>query len=648
MYEIDTTGSYTPLNVNSTTTLNTMAVSIEENSSRTPVNYIIPPGIERVQLLSNNGVNLLQNEQSLGVQIQNFEKGKPARGVFKTMNVDIRRYGRLSMFLHAENKSNINQTEQGAVTAVIRIGQDFQNNYYEIRIPLTTTKQKNYSSSESNLVWPLENELNLRLNDLVNLKLERDKQKYSFTSRYSKNQIGAFPNNVQTYSVMGNPNLGEVRGILIAFENTSTQQQINAEMWINELRLSELDERGSWAALGRMDLVMADLGTLAVSVNNRTAGFGTIEQSMNQRAITGLTQVDVAANIDAGKLLPKQARITLPVFASINKSIETPLYDPFDRDVLYQDKMNSLSQPKKDSVRNASTDQTTIRTLNFTNVRFLPGKNPNLLSLSNLDFSYSFSQLVQTSPLIEANKLTKQRGAIGYTYNHNGRSLEPFKKLLKNASPWFAWVKDFNFNPSPSLITFRTVLDRQYGEFTPRVVSSFDGTTEKTETTYNKYFTMVRLFNMRWPITRSMNLDFNATMDSRIDEPDGPINTQAKRDSITRMLFGGGRNTLYNQRFSLRYDLPTSKLPLTNWINSSYNFATNYNWIGASRLAQTLGNTIENTLSQQINAQFNFTNFYRKSKYINAALNNEVRIDIHINGKNCSSNALSIARPKNN
>ena len=622
MYEVDTTGNYTPLNVSSTTTLNTMAVSIEENASRTPVNYIIPPGIERVQLLSNNGVNLLQNEQSLGVQIQNFEKGKLPRGVFKTMNVDIRRYGKLSMFLHAENKSNITQTQQGAITAVVRIGQDFQNNYYEIRIPLTTTKQKIYSSSESNLVWPLENELNLRLIDLVNLKLERDKQNYSFTTKFSKNQLGAFANNVQTYSVMGNPNLGEVRGILIAFENTSTQQQIDAEMWINELRLSELDERGSWAALGRMDLVMADLGTLAVSVNNRTAGFGTIEQSMNQRAVTGLTQVDVAANIDAGKLLPKQARISLPVFASINKSIETPLYDPFDKDVLYQDKMRNLSPAKKDSVRNASTDQTTIRTLNFTNVRFLPGKNPTILSLSNLDFSYSFSQLVQTSPLIEANKLTKQRGAIGYTYNHNGKSLEPFKQLLKNASPWFAWIKDININPSPSLITFRTVLDRQYGEFTPRVVSSFDGTTEKTETTYNKYFTMVRLFNMRWPITRSMNLDFNATMNSRIDEPDGPINTQAKRDSITRMLFGGGRNTLYNQRFSMRYDLPTSKFPLTNWINSSYNFATNYNWIGASRLAQTLGNTIENTMSQQINAQFNFTNFYRKSKYLNAALSN--------------------------
>ena len=623
MYDVDSTGSYTPLATNSTTSVNTLAVSIEENSSRTPVNYIIPPGIERVQLLSNNGVNLLQNEQSLSVQIRNLERGKTPRGVFKTMNVDIRRYGKLSMFLHAENKSNITQVEKGAITAVIRMGQDFQNNYYEIRIPLTTTKQKIYASSEANLVWPLQNELNLSLNDLVNLKLERDKQHHSFTSKFSRPQIGVDPTNIQTYSVMGNPNLGEVRGVLIAFENTSTQQQIDAEMWINELRLSDLDERGSWAALGRMDLVMADLGTIAVSVNNRTAGFGTIEQSMNQRAKTGLTQVDVATNLDAGKLLPKQTRLSLPVFASINKSIETPLFDPFDKDVMYQDKMNSLSGTKKDSVRNASTDQTTIKTLNFTNVRFLPGQKNSLLSISNLDFSYSYSQLVQTSPLIEANKLTKQRGAIGYTYNHNGKSIEPFKKILKNASPWLAWARDINVNPSPSLISYRTVLDRQYGEFTPRVVSSYDGTTDKVETTYNKYFTMVRLFNMRWPLTRSLNMDFNATMNSRIDEPDGPINTQAKRDSISRMLLGGGRNTLYNQRFSLRYDIPTNKFPLTNWINSSYNFATNYNWIGASRLAQTLGNTIENTMSQQVSAQFNFLSFYKKSKYLNAALNNE-------------------------
>jgi cell surface protein SprA len=632
MYEVDSTGNYTPLPTNGNTTVNALAVSIEENSSRTPVNYVIPPGIERIQLLSNNGVNLLQNEQALSVQLHNLERGRSPRGVFKTMNVDVRRYGKLSMFLHAENKSNITQTENGVITAVIRMGQDFQNNYYEVRIPLTTTPQKTYSSADANLVWPAQNELDLSLIDLVNLKLNRDKQHIAFNAKYSETKAGSN----QRYTVMGNPNLGEIRGIMIAFENTSAQPVIDAEVWINELRLSEMDERGSWAALGRVDLVMADLGTLAVSVNNRTAGFGTIEQNMNQRSKTGLTQLDIATNIEAGKLLPKKARLSLPIFASLNKSIETPMFDPFDKDVLYNDKINALSGAKKDSVRNASADQTTIQTLNFTNVRLLPGKHPTFLSISNFDFSYSYSQLLQTSPLIEENKIIKQRGAIGYTYNHTAKSIEPFKKILKNASPWLTWVKEINFNPAPSLISYRTSLDRQYGEFTPRVVSSYDGTTDKAETTYNKYFTMVRYFNMRWPFTRSFNVDFNATMNSRIDEPDGPLDTKAKKDSVLRMILGGGRNTLYNQRLTMRYELPMNKFPITNWINSSINVSTNYNWIGASRLAQSLGNTIENGLSQQIIAQFNFAALYKKSKYINAALTPGFN-----NGKQVRANPLA-------
>lgn len=622
-YEIDTTGDYKQVDASSNlNTVNTLAVSVEENGSRTPVNYVIPPGIERVQLLSNNGVNLLQNEQSLSVQLGRLQKGKTPRGVFKTMNVDIRRYGKLSMFLHAENKDRINQTEKGVITAVIRMGQDFQNNFYEIRIPLSTTQQRTYSSGEANLVWPAENEMNLSLNDLVKLKIARDQLNIERSAsglpviaKFSQLQT-----NNHTYSVMGNPNLGEIRGILVAFENTSSQAEMNAEVWVNELRLSDLDERGSWAALGRMDLVLADLGTLSVSANNRTAGFGGIEQKMNERAKTGLTQFDIATNIEAGKLLPKQAKISLPIFASINKTIENPEFDPFNKDILYKEKLNAVSGAVKDSIRKMSADQTTIKTLNFTNVRFLPGKRTTPISISNFDFSYSYSQLNQTGPVIELNKMVKQRGAIGYTYNGSGKSIEPFRKYFKNASPWFNLIKEFNFNPKPSLISYRTVLDRQFGEFTPRIINSFDGSTDKTETTFDKYFTMSRIFNMRWPVTRSINLDVVANLNSRIDEPNGRIDTKEKKDSLTRMLLRAGRNTLYNQRVSLRYDIPTTKFPLTDWILSSYNISTTYNWIGASRLAEGLGNTIENTLSQQLTAQFNFGNFYRKSKYIRAAL----------------------------
>jgi cell surface protein SprA len=327
-YEVDNSGEYKLITPeNNTAVVNTIAVGLEENGSRTPVNYLVPPGIERVQLLSNNGVNLLQNEQALSVQLNRLQKNTSPRGVFKTMNIDIRRYGSLSMFLHAENKNRPDIVEKGVITAVVRIGQDFQNNFYEIRIPLTTTKRKTYAISEVRDVWPLENEMNLNLIDLVKLKIERDNINFDFNEKFERTQ-----DNKHIYSVKGNPNLGEVRGILIAFENTSGQPFIDAEVWANELRLSNLDERGSWAALGRMDVVMADLGTLAVSVNNRTTGFGSIEQRMNERAKTGFTQLDIATNIDAGKLLPKQVKISLPVFAGINKTQENPEFDPFDKE----------------------------------------------------------------------------------------------------------------------------------------------------------------------------------------------------------------------------------------------------------------------------------------------------------------------------
>ncbi len=615
---IDYNEQYNPLP--DVTGLNTLAVSLEENSSRVPVNYIIPPGIERVQLLSNNGVNLLQNEQALSLQFKGLKPagraGASARGVFKTMNIDVRRYGKLSMFLHAENMLNsVTKLNDGDLTAVIRMGQDFQNNYYEIRIPLRVTKGELNGKVVADSVWPADNELNLSLNDLIALKMERDNNPLLGAGSMYGKDFGR-----QRYTVKGSPNLGEIRGLLIAVENTKATSAVDAEVWINELRLSDLDERGAWAALGRMDLILADLGSVSVSVNNRTAGFGSVEQKMNERSKTGLTQFDIATNIDAGKLLPKQVKISLPVFASLNRTTENPMFDPFDKDVLYTEKISSTSDAaKRDSIKSASVDQTTIKTINLTNVRVMPGKKSSLLSISNFDFSYSYSQLTQTSPLVELNQLTKQRGAIGYTFNNRVKSIEPFKKALKNASPWFAWLRDVNLSPAPSLISYRTALDRQYGEFTPRIVGS-DGSIDKAETTFDKYFTMNRIFNMRWPFTRSLNFDATVNVNSRIDEPNGRLDTQDKKDSLTRMLLRAGRNTLYNQRVSIRYDLPTTKLPLTDWILSSYNVSTNYNWIGAARLQEALGNTIENTFTQQINAQFNFLSFYKKSKIMNALL----------------------------
>ncbi|HVX49116.1 MAG TPA: cell surface protein SprA, partial [Chitinophagaceae bacterium] len=311
-YNLDTIGSYTPIPTNTQASFDLLSVNIEENSSRLPIPYKIPPGIERVQILSNNGVNLLQNEQSMSLRVHNLPKGD-ARAVFKTLNLDIRRYGELSMFVHAESLVNQPAITDGDLYAVIRIGQDFLTNYYEVRIPLKVTAPNAAASADD--IWPTANNLDFALQDLVQLKLRRDASGQSISKIYRE----AAPGTTKSYAVMGNPNLAEVQGILIGIENAKTTNvAVNAEVWVDELRLSEIDEQGGWAALGRVDMQLADLGTMSVSANTYTHGWGTIEQQVQQRAFNDMTQFDGAINIDAGKLLPQKAGITIPLYASID------------------------------------------------------------------------------------------------------------------------------------------------------------------------------------------------------------------------------------------------------------------------------------------------------------------------------------------
>ncbi|MDB5211009.1 MAG: sprA, partial [Sediminibacterium sp.] len=613
-FNVDTTGSYTPVNNSGGTILNTLAVNLEENSSRQPVNYLMPPGVERVQLLSNNGVNLQQNEQAMSLKITNLLSGD-ARAVFKTMNLDVRSYGKLSMYIHAESITGQRTLKDNEMNAIVRIGQDFLNNYYEIKIPLKITPPGNYTRGQEEKIWPVENNLDFALRALIDLKLKRNTAGASVTKIYRQ----LLDN--KTISILGNPNLGEVRGIMVAIENPLKPDGsiINTEVWVNELRLSQLDENGGWAALGRVDLTLADLGTITVSGNTHTQGYGTIEQRVNERAKDNLIQFDAAANIDAGKLIPKKARLSIPTYIGINRTILTPQFDPYDLDVKYKEKLNAAPKNKQDSIKNAALDQTTIKTLNFTNVRFMPATNrPGLLNISNFDFSYAFSEITQTSPVILQNTVTKQRGALGYTFIGQSKYIEPFKRLIKWQTPWLSFIRDINFNLKPSFLSFRADINRQFGEFIPRIVNTVDSKVERVDTTYDKYFTFDRYYGLRWDLTRTLNLDFNALNNARVDEPFGRIDSKAKKDTVRENFFKGGRNTLYQQKATLNYSIPFNKFPLTDWITARYSYGTSYNWIGASRLAINLGNTIENTQENNFNAQFNFASLYAKSKWLRA------------------------------
>jgi cell surface protein SprA len=611
-YKLDSTGTYSKA---SESQFNVGAVNIEENDKRSPLPYRTPREIERVQTLSNNGVNLLQNEQSLTLEFCNLTKND-GKAVFQTFaNRDLRQFKKLQMYIHAE-KNVGTQLNQNDLTAVVRIGSDFVSNYYEVRIPLRLTPldlgMDPNSDAYNDTLWIKDNSLDLDLNTLTQIKTSRNLSSSPINVLYSQVQ-----DNGQTYAIMGNPNLGEIKGVLMGVENTNATSACG-QLWFNELRLSSLDEKGGWAALGRVDANLADLGTISVSANSHSSGFGTLEQRVNERFKDNFMQFDAAATLELGKLFPKNAALSIPFYASISTITSTPQYDPFDKDLTLKQKIRNSSGSARDSIRDNAIDFASIKTISFTNVHKnrTGNKKPQIWDIENLDLSYTYTKTEAHNPLIEYNNVTKQRGGLGYNFAPQPKFFEPFKKLFgKTKTHWFDLIRDLNFNPIPSQLSFRADIYRQFGVIKPR---SIGGDKYFTPETYDKYFTFDRNYILRWDLTRSLNLDYSALNNARIDEPYGRLDTKAKRDTVKQNFFAGGRNTAFTQTINLSYDVPLNKFPLTDWTTLRLRYTANYRWIGASRLAINLGNFLENGQQEEANLQLDFTRLYNKSKWLRA------------------------------
>ncbi|HSC54986.1 MAG TPA: cell surface protein SprA [Phnomibacter sp.] len=620
-FDLSRDGTYNSNAFNTFTTLNTLAVNIEENDRRTPIPYRIPPGIERVQQLANGGVNILQNEQSLSVQVRNLYRGE-ARGVFKSFNNDLRQYKRLSMFLHAEELVNTDPSysplTDTSIYAAVRIGQDILSNYYEVLIPLKITRPAGPNISPDT-IWPSANSLDFQLQELIDLKRRRSENNGSPSTYYSE-KVGD-----RIYGLYGNPNLGEVRSIFVGVQNPDRQDalDVGAEVWINELRLSQLDEEGSWAAVGRVDMQLADLGTLSIAGSHRSVGFGTIEQRVGERAREATTQFDASLQIDAGKLVPKSAGLSIPVYASLSKMLITPQYDPYDKDVLMRDKLNNCANC--DSIRQVAKEQHTTQTLNISNMRMLPkaGKPIRIYSPSNFDVTYNYLNQKVSSPIITQDLIKRHRLVLGYAYSSQPKYWEPFKSM-KNNSPWLTFIKDINLNPVPNNLAVRYDLNRQFGRYVPRIVNTYDNKVDRVDSTYDKYYNFDRFYSFRWDLTKSFNVDFTALNKSRVDEPAGEINTDIKRDSIQKNLWKGGRNVNYDQTAVFGYTLPTQKFPFLDWTTARLTYTARYKWAASSLLMQQFnqGNIIENGSDRMFNAEFDLNKLYGKSKWL-AALENE-------------------------
>jgi cell surface protein SprA len=616
------------------------SVSIEENSGKEPVNYVLPPGFDRITDPQNPQLRQL-NEQAMVLKVQNLEDGD-ARAAFRNVNLDIRQYRRLRLEVHAE--ALIGQPLQNdELTAFIRIGSDYKGNFYEYEIPLKLTQPGRYdnkSDAERAKVWPVENSINIDLSVLQEAKQERNRQMLEAGSSLSVSDVFVYPVGNARVSVSGNPNLSNVRVIMIGVRNPiKTRNQVvddgnpkYGEVWVNELRLSDFIENGGWAANAHLQARLADLGTIDMVGQTSTPGWGSIEKKVNERSKEQIMKYDISSSVELGKFFPEKIGVRFPVYVGYSETRIKPQYNPLDPDIPLKDALNGAkNKAVRDSIKAISEDLSKRKTITISNAGITKrGEKPHAWDLANFSVNYTYNEIYRSNTKTEIDLEKNYRGGINYDFEAQPANLMPFKKVRFLNSPVLKLVKDFNFYAFPKSLSFRTDLNRSYNELKTRNINN---PYLRVTPSFRKDFEWSRIYDFKYDITRQLKFDFTATNLSRIDEPYGGVDKKRYsdsydtwRDSVMVNLKNGGRTTTYNHFINVTYTIPVNKLPLLSWVNANARYGSDYTWLAGPLFPDSmninLGNSIKNHNELTLTAMANMSTLYTKSKFLKNIENN--------------------------
>ena len=610
--------------------LDVQAVNIEENSDKTPVNYVMPPGIKRETTPGQTSV-IKQNEQSMLMKVTDLSPGD-ARAVYKNTSFDMRQYKKIQMFVHAEKLIDDTRTlNDNDISCFIRIGSDMVNNYYEYEIPLKLTPPGTYSSENSadrDQVWNPANKFDFTLEKLINVKLKRNQAKGSSASVNNLLPFTIFDEDMpgNRITIVGNPAVSDIENVMIGIRNRSNDVK-SGEIWVNEFRMSQFNEESGQAALANVALGLSDLGNINFSGRMETAGFGGLESTVTDRRMDNLYQMNFSTNFEVGRFLPQEAKVQMPVYFSYTNETLSPKYNPLDQDVELKESLESMNtQVQKDSLLSVSQTIQTTKSFNIASAKVnIRSKKPQFYDPANFAFSYSFTESNQFSPEVKQNLVKQERGSMTYNHSFGDVSFEPFKNSKKLEKPAFKLIKDFNINYLPSSIGFNTNLSRQYSQIELRDFNQDPGfQTDALDITFSKDFMWNRQFDFKWDLTKNLRFSLNTATNATIDEPYyspefGKEYYEQWRDSVWKNIKTLGTPYTYQQNFTASWTIPVNKIPYLEWIssvNTSYN--SNYNWNRTAVLNDSsyYGNIANSMRSWQVDGQFNFETLYNKFKFL--------------------------------
>jgi cell surface protein SprA len=568
----------------------TGVVNIEENEDRQPIPYRLPPGIERERLQGTTTIQQ-QNEQSVLIKVDDLQPGD-TRAIFKNTTFDIRMYKQLKMFIHAESKIGQLEVKDDELLGIIRLGSDTDDNYYQIEIPLKITA---FNATTAEEIWPEENNIDAAIKDFGNLKLERSDIGAPINELYPQPQIGEEPE--YRIRVKGNPNLSNIRTIMLGVKNATLSPK-SMELWFNELRVSDFDNKSSWAAIVNADANFADFADISLTGSMHTIGFGSLDQMVNERSQDEMKQYGLVTNINIGQLLPRRASMSIPINFSFGEEYRDPKYDPRYQDVLFQNGSTDSELAR---------DYTQRKSLNFINVRknrtSQSGK-PRFYDIENLSLSFLYNETYHRDYNIQKFLDQKVRASANYTHSFQPKIIEPFKSWgLVSDKAYLQFIKDFNINLLPTSFAINSNIIRTYNEQLSR--SLVEGLPD-LPLLQQRNFMFDWDYLVAYNLTKSLQFSLRALNNYVYDQFEDDEDIQ-----IYDNFFRIGRPDHYHQTFNVTYQIPFDKFPVLSFINGTYNYTADYDWQApAFTTIDNVGNTIQNANTHNFTADMNMDRLY--------------------------------------
>ncbi|HHM23595.1 MAG TPA: cell surface protein SprA, partial [Bacteroidetes bacterium] len=492
-----------------------------------------------------------QKEQSLVLKVKELPPG--ANGIVQKAFFQPQsyiNYKKMKMYVYGKDPYGLHiGQDTTSIVLFFRFGAN-EHNYYEFR-------EKVYPG------WDKRNEMLIDFEELTGLKNTGTPDEYGRITKVTKDG--------DTLRVVGKPSLTNMRQLTVGVINYNPDLPFTGEIWLDELRLSDVKKDRGKAMRARMDLRLADIATINAEMNRVDDDFRTV----NERFGKGNNQLrgSLNASIKLDKFLPQTFGLSIPLSFQYQRSEASPKYFP-GSDIIVSRKTatDSLLETIK-TINNRKAMSISFRKSSRSHSPLLK------YTIDAVSMNYAYSESFQSNSILKEGRSFRYNGTLNYSLAFNSTfHVKPFSWL--GNGPIIKSLSQMGFYPVPKRVNYKLSFNRakdtqinRNGLVTPRYT-----------------FVINQNFSTSLQPLRSLSLDYTRSHVNDLREILDP-----------KVVFQGEMGPLTSMRQSIRVQFNPN---FSNWLRLSSSMSTNFSYNNNIQ-QKTLGKSASNNITYNLTMNFN-------------------------------------------